>query len=951
MQELVKNGLLAILLFTSGIKVQTAPLEARQTVSGADTVALENQLFRGDREGAALSLGNFLKANPQAEPATLSNYWLLLAMVDEWNQEKAQASEAYSHYEENRENIGESRYLRSNRLLYKALGLSAEGKNNQAADSLIASIAIRPTDSRFNKILLADSYSELAAFYSLTGDLFEASRNFDRSVSLNRDLGRSFMLAVNLTAYSPVLSMIDAGDPKADSVLVESLEIFSRLDSLSYKAQVLNELGVLYNRRGNIRKSLNYFIQSLNVKSRIRRLPRQDFIVVTNNIGACYAYLGIPDSAKYYFARAIDFARESGSNPAAYLVNLGTYYGLREEYDEALALFQKALNALDPNCSPTDLEANPDIGMASPQLAEFTAYKAHTFHRRYDISHHTSDLIDGLNTFMSALGMIDTLRFMYSFESKPYLSSEAKFHYFNALDMALDLYQVTGDKKYLDQAFQLSERNKSATLNEFLRTNQAREFMDNIAPWIRKEDSIKLEINTLKTKLAKYSGQAVPSADSTDFLRNRVSMLTDELRQLESRARKENPDYFRMIYSNGSYTPGDLQKLLEPREAFLDYTVVHDDRLNKDYMVIMALTRDTLFTCRDTLPPDFSDAIRDFRSSITSLVDIKVFREFVRTARQLDQYFFEPVEKFHDIDKLIILPDEEIGFLPFEVFLTDTATARETDFRKLSYLNRRYAISYVSSHEQFHQFRTRPRETAQPTVYAFAPFADQGARLDTLDLPALGSSKKETETISKIYRTRVYLDAKAGKKELLHAFNQPSVVSLSTHGIMDLVHPMQSRLLMNPSQPDASLYLFELLSLRIRSPLVILNACNTGSGKLQVGEGIMSMSRGFQFAGVRSIITTLWPIDDQSSATLMKFFFQNLRQGMDERDALRNARISYIDQADRLTGAPFFWAGQILIGDPGSIRIRHRPGPWLPLAGLAVTLILLGFGYFRKKRA
>jgi CHAT domain-containing protein len=167
---------------------------------------------------------------------------------------------------------------------------------------------------------------------------------------------------------------------------------------------------------------------------------------------------------------------------------------------------------------------------------------------------------------------------------------------------------------------------------------------------------------------------------------------------------------------------------------------------------------------------------------------------------------------------------------------------------------------------------------------------------------------------------------------------------------MDPAHPMESRLLLNPSEPDGSLYLFEMMSLEVMSSLVILNACNTGTGELQVGEGIMSMARGFQYAGVPSVITTLWPIDDRSSSTIMNFFFQNLHHGMDQRAALAKARNDYIDQSSKASGAPYFWAGQVLIGNPGNLTIRERTNPLLLVITLLLAaLIFTSFLVYHKK--
>jgi CHAT domain-containing protein len=940
------NWLVWIVVVIIGLYYNPTPLLSRHYPDGLDTSKLIKHIRTANHKAAVDYLTDYLNRQQAGDNPEFGSVWLNLAIFLAWDGRVQESEIAFTKYD----NVGSLKtnpLLKSNQLLYHSLVLAIRGSNNQAADSLMASISLRQSVGELDQLILADSYGELARLFKKTGDLFESSRNFERSISLNRKLIRTEVLAEDLTDLSSVLSMINSEDKRADSVLIEALSVYTKTNNLPAKAQVLNELGVLYNRRGNLGESLKYFKESLAVKSKITTFEKEESIIVINNIGAVYQYLGQVDSARHYFSKAVDYAILSERNPAPYFANLGTNYGGQEQYNEAILYFQKALNSLDSNCLIEDFSTNPLVNNATPQLVEFTAYKAHSFHRRYHIDHNLSDLIDGLSSFMVALEMIDTLRFMYSFESKPYLSSEAKIHFFNALDISLDLYHNTGRKEYLAQAFQLSERNKSAILNEFLRTNQAREYLGNVSPWIRQEDSIKQLINKIESDIINLPVWKKSLADSITAMRGRVSNLTDELRNISIKAKRENPDYFRMVYTNHGYPPDEIQKLILPGEALIDYTVVHDERLALDYMIAMVLTKDTLYTYRDTLPTQFREDIIAFRSTITSYVDSKVFQEFSRLSHMMYNYFFAPIEKFAGIKRLIILPDEDLGFLPFEVFVSDTAKPRGSDFRKLSYLNRKYQISYISSHEQLVQFRTNPAKTSRTGIYAFAPFINQGVIMDTLNLLSLKNSGSETDAISKLFKTRVYKNEKAGEQTLRRTFEKESVIILSTHGIMNIARPMESRLLLNPHQPDGSLYLFEMISLKIKSPLVILNACNTGMGRLQVGEGILSLARGLQFAGVPTVITTLWTIDDQSSAAIMKSFFQNLASGMDQGEALMQARNSYLDESTKASGAPYFWAGQVLIGDPGAISIQ-KPTNRVLMISLLLALsgaILLMFIY------
>jgi CHAT domain-containing protein len=958
------RGIRKALLFLMGVLYniivgigQPIQLVTRSINTQLDTAKLNRILIQGDRTTAGKYLAGYLNSQPDRNGKDFGPVWLEKAIFLAWNQDFSdinenlkESREAFSQYRSASAGLTETPLMKANRLLCQSLFLSDQKLYNQAADSLIASITTRPSTGTLNRILLADSYGKLARLYKKTGDLFESSRNFERSIELNRQLQRTRTLAEDFSDLSSVLSKINIQDRRADSVLQQSLDIYNRIDSLEAKAQVLNELGVLANYRGNVRASLEYLKQSLAVKSKIPGLNKQDFIIVINNIGACYQDLDITDSARLFFSRAVDYAILSGVSPAPYYANLGANYGGKDQYSKALEYFQKALNSLDPMCSATDLSANPRISRVTPRLAEFTAFKAHSFHRRYNQLKDPNDLVNGLNTFMVALEMIDTLRFMYSFNSKPLLSSDTKIHFFNALDIALDLYNLTGKKEYLNAAFQLSERNKSATLNEFLRTNQARAYMGNIAPWIKREDSIKQVINKIESDIIRISSEKGKPQDSVAIKQNQVSSLTDELKNIGINARQENPDYFKMVYSNHGYQVESIQKLINPGEALVDYTVVNDRRLKQDYMAIMVLTRDTLFTFRDTLPGQFRTDIAAFRATITTpFVDTRIFQEFTRLSYQMYRYFFEPIEKFRGIDKVILLPDEDLGFLPFESFVSDTIKPKGSDFRRLSYLNRKYQITYISSHEQFYQFRSNPGRKAKSTIYAFAPFVSKGVRIDSTDLLPLENTGMEARSIARYFKTKIYTNKEAGEETLRRAFQQEAVITLSTHGIMNLSQPMQSRLLLNPSEPDGSLYLFEMLAIKIKSPLVVLNACNTGMGKLQPGEGILSIARGFQFAGVPTVITTLWPIDDQSSATVIKFFFQNLHDGMSQGEALMKARNNYIDQSEKATGAPYFWAGEVLIGDPGPLVIQNRINPIIPVSASLFVIILIGLLIFYKK--
>jgi CHAT domain-containing protein/Tfp pilus assembly protein PilF len=831
-------------------------------------------------------------------------------------------------------------------ILLKALQLSFNNMYRDASDTLLVSISMRTLRNNFDSIMIAESYRALARINRNIGDFHESLRNFERSLQINRKLGRSSCMGDDLTNMSNVIYTINSSDPRADSVLVEALAIFKRIGDLAAESSVYNEMAALATNRLAYRKALSYLFQSLAIKNSIPGYRQAEKLTVLNNIGSSYLYLGKIDSSTIYFTQAIEFSKATGRNPASFYVNMGVNYSIQRDLDQGLKYFQLAIASLDPGCDGNNPYSNPHVSLASPLLADYTSYKAHAFNQRFKRDGNVDDLRKGLETYMISLEMMDTLRYMYSFESKPLLGQEFKIHYFHALVMALDLFETTGDRKYLDIAFQLSGRNKSATLNEFIRLNAARQYIGGENSLLAREDSIKRQINSLKSNLIYLKDSGEINDSLAQDLNQKISIQTDNLRAIQAKIRKSNPEIYRLLYTNIGYPVDTIRKLLKPDEAMVDYTMV--DTLN---LISFTVTHDTVFYSRDTVSEQFISQIDDFKSSITPNVSSKIFSQFVRSSYYLHEKLFRPAKIPSSIAKIIVLPDEEIGFIPFEAFISDSTLPAKSDFSKLKFLNHKYSISYISSHEQLFGIRKNTKPVIVSRIDAFAPFVDKGIKIGIEDLPALKGTAEEIRQISKEFSTKKHLTSKAGENQLIHSLNSPVIVHISTHGVLNNTNPMETRLLLGSKKSDASLYLFEMLALSVHSPLVFLNACNTGTGYLQSGEGIMSMSRGFQFAGVPSLITTLWTVDDRASARIASLFYKNLKEGMTRGEALQLARETYMNESPLSLSSPYYWAAQILIGDSGPITIRSNT-PWgmISLTISTLLVILAAFWVYLKKR-
>ena len=107
------------------------------------------------------------------------------------------------------------------------------------------------------------------------------------------------------------------------------------------------------------------------------------------------------------------------------------------------------------------------------------------------------------------------------------------------------------------------------------------------------------------------------------------------------------------------------------------------------------------------------------------------------------------------------------------------------------------------------------------------------------------------------------------------------------------------------------------MNLRLAAGLVTLSACETGLGRLENGEGVVGTTRAFMAAGAQSVLVSLWPVNDRSTAELMALFYRRVLRGRAARGmALAAAKRALI--ASRATRAPFYWAPFVLVGQAGN---------------------------------
>lgn len=426
---------------------------------------------------------------------------------------------------------------------------------------------------------------------------------------------------------------------------------------------------------------------------------------------------------------------------------------------------------------------------------------------------------------------------------------------------------------------------------------------------------------TMAAKLASVQTELLETSDG-----RRRNMLLDTLD--EDEAELGYLDALDPIAHSGTVHSPDLpiiQRSLQPDEAVLEYVLADPQSF------CVAFDRNTVVIVRlpagkEQLERVLSRYLASIASGQPGSVD----------ARQLYSMLLVPVPQSLRPQRLVVIPDGSLTDLPFDA-LQDGAG---------HYVIESHIVSYAPSARVLFDLRSRQ-----------APHAPDLAFLGVGDVPYDYEPKSVTKsgTLMHFLSRGVYdlsgghlYDLPHSRQELIdadHALGKPErsvllmgkdatesrfasqpladfeVIHFAVHGLASPDFPERSALILGrdpQGKHGGLLEVRDIAHLSLHADLVTLSACDTGTGKIEGEEGIAGLVPAFLFAGARSVVGSLWTVDDSATAIEMKQFYSHLGQGEDIAAALRQAKLDYIHMLGNRP--PIFWAGFALVGD-GSRRI------------------------------
>ncbi len=701
-------------------------------------------------------------------------------------------------------------------------------------------------------------------------------------------------------------------------------------------------LAIAYNLAGDVERSNALNLEAIDLAEALPdsiKVNNTYTLAIHHNLGTHYMAEGEFRAAAASFELSIKMALiaygPKHPKTAYILSSKGRNLSLLQQFEEAEEAFQSALYALNYHST------NKFDNTQSLQTLITTLVETGKLYRRWSLNHgDKSKLRLALDYFREAQAAVTHYARRFDPISKFEFTKLARSAYVGRMQCELHLYEATDSLHYKLGAFASAEAIRSPLLYHALQRSEALHTSDIEPELLQQEQELRMKMTYLEKQKYVEMDLGERSADSTlQVVTAHLLQYNAEYQSLQQELEQKYPKYLAARYGQQTVSTEKIQKeLLEPNQTLVEYLLTDSSIYifllqKEDYQLMVVPHQDEITPLVERMTKDglysYHSASVDRRSP--QLEEESIFN-YTEAAVKLYQKLWAPIED-QVTERVIIIPDQALANLPFETLLAKDPP-RYGKIPLYDFLLKKHSISYGNSATLLHQTiqSQKTRATVKPFL-GIAPFSEAEAGIALKEeenqsplgiqrdsLGSLINSAKEVLEISRLFQGDTWLGSSGTKARFVEESSKYKILHLSTHGKAN--HRMGDFAYLAFQQEGASsgfikLYAKDIYNLRLQADLVVLSACETGLGRLRQGEGVISLARAFTYAGARSIINTLWAVDDESTATLMIAFYEQLIKGVPKDVALQRAKLSYLQQ---LAGkpeklAPFYWAPSILIGE------------------------------------
>ncbi|MEP5340143.1 MAG: CHAT domain-containing protein [Algibacter sp.] len=454
------------------------------------------------------------------------------------------------------------------------------------------------------------------------------------------------------------------------------------------------------------------------------------------------------------------------------------------------------------------------------------------------------------------------------------------------ITILFDAFKQTKNKTFLNRAFQYSENHKASVLTDIAQKRLRLQKHPNDSLLVKEFELLKEQEHI--TNLLIEESLAANRSSKINDLSEQLSRVSLQLKALNTIISKKYSN------TNNSFSLNELQqKLLKNNAVLTEYFY------GKNYLYQFIISDNDIDLKQMPLNDTSKKAITKFNHLFDnpSIINNNINNYTQQAFNIYELLNFKSLQSYKNV---IIIPDGVLNFTPFEALLsTKTET---TTYSKMPFVILNQNIAYSTN--VFFYLNTVESNKKNKVLGVFPVFKNTQQTLTF--------SINEAEVIENEMASRIFMNADASKSNFIKNASNYNILHLSTHATSgDFVKPASI------SFYDDNLTLNELYSIDLNADLVVLSACETGIGKLHKAEGAMSVARGFQFAGAKNLLFSLWQINDLSTSKIMEFFYENYKSTQSAFTANHHSKIAYLQNKSisNAKKSPYYWSAFVYYGE------------------------------------
>jgi CHAT domain-containing protein len=812
------------------------------------------------------------------------------------------------------------------------------GDTDSALASSEQALAIaRKLDDQYG---IAFNLEALATVHLSRGELEQAFELYYQALDATRVQPYPQVEAAIWSGLGDLYSQLN-DEKRTEESFEKALTLAKAASDTAGMLKITSSLGDLYLRQGQAKNALAVLEEGRNEAKKLGLL-REDSILETG-VARSEAAMGNQQPAREHFRVAAEEASRIANKDAeaSALLHFADFEYRAGDQTRARELYGKSF----------------DLWMQESNRAQ--AAMALASSARLDAD--AGDLHKAAKEIEEALGYFETSRAtIASRELRTSFFSSKHAYYDLGVSIWMRLDALEPKQGYEAKAFAVAERASSrALLDEMAGANAVvPAFANAPADLLREQKQNQSRLDALFARLRRLADEPDKNAAQLSKVRADIEQQLAASDALDARIRAGSGGNAEFSGA-GVASAVEIAKMMGPSSALAEYWVGTDEAylwlvtpdglqsyaLGTNRQAIRAQALRWLDALQARSVEKSGEGLENRASRIASADAAERIE-----AEKFGKLLLGPVEKLTNIDRIYIVPDGPLASIPFAALrLTPThePNAKTAPARLVS----RFEILTEPSESMLQVLIAGASATAAQSAPRIAVFADAvytandprvsgaGARQtepaaesETLrwaneagmaHLPRLVASRDEAKAIAALNgesKTSVDLGFKAATETVRNRdWSQYAVVHFGVHALLNTERPAFSGVVLTMVDPngaprDGVLWLSDIYQLHIPVQLVVLSGCRTANGREVPGEGLEGLSRAFFLAGARTVMGSLWSVEDRETSLLMRRFYRNLiREGMGPAAALRKAQLATANAAG--TAAPYFWAGFTVQGD------------------------------------